>query len=112
MTPRVNVMLHPMGWGWASHHPCAKWKGIFFIYKANASWHQVQNQGFSVLLEWKKMAQQWAKCWAKGGSAAAGAIAVQANSTSQVSGETVILNFLKKLMPTVACKNLAVKSFP
>jgi hypothetical protein len=49
----------------------------------------------------------------KGGSAAAGAVAVQANNTWLVFGATVILNFLKKSMPaTAACKNLAVKSLP
>jgi hypothetical protein len=49
--------------------------------------------------------------------AAAGAVAVQANSTWMVFGATVILNFLKKSMPrmgtaTVACKNLAVNNLP
>jgi hypothetical protein len=63
MTARVNVMFHRMhGLEWASHHPCAKWKGIF---KANASCCQGHNQGFSVLLEWKQTTQQWTKRWAK-----------------------------------------------
>ncbi len=43
----------PHGLGWASHHPCTKWKRIF---EANASRCQGQSQGFSVSLEWKQMA--------------------------------------------------------
>jgi hypothetical protein len=26
---RVNMMSPPHGLGWASHHLCAKWRGIF-----------------------------------------------------------------------------------
>jgi hypothetical protein len=48
---------------WASHHPCAKWKGIF---KANSSHLQAQSQGFFVLpLAQKQKVQQSAKRWAK-----------------------------------------------
>ncbi len=57
------------------------------------------------------------------GSAAEGkkgegeAAAVQANCIWLISGTTVTLNFLKKLMPrmgpaTAACRKLAVKSLP
>ncbi len=57
------------------------------------------------------------KTLGKVGSVAAGAVAIQANSTWLVSGATVILNILKKSMPrmgpaTAACKNLAVISLP
>jgi hypothetical protein len=48
--------------GWASHHWCAKWRGIF---EANASCHQGQNHGFSVLpMEREHAAQHLAKRWA------------------------------------------------
>jgi hypothetical protein len=63
ITACVNVMFHPMGWGWASHHTCAKWRGIF---EANTSCHQGQNKGFFVLpMKRKQVGQQWAKRWAK-----------------------------------------------
>jgi hypothetical protein len=55
------------------------------------------------------------KTLGKNNLAAAGAIAVQANSTWLVSGATVILNCLKKSLPrmgpaTAACKNFSVNS--
>jgi hypothetical protein len=53
----------PHGLGWASHHPSAKWRGIF---EAKASHLQAQNQGLVDLpVEQKQKAQQSAKRRAK-----------------------------------------------
>jgi hypothetical protein len=51
------------------------------------------------------------KTLGKGSSAVAGATAVQAYSNWLVSGETVILNFLKKSMPRKEPANAAHKNF-
>jgi hypothetical protein len=68
----------PHGLGWASHHPCAKWKGIFLSKHFMSSWTE---SGIFCVTGMETDGSTRGKTLGQARSPAAGAFAIQANST-------------------------------